>query len=59
VQTGEGVANRQKPLHMRGFTAISFLRITIRLNRLKVEYTFSGGYANNPRVNFVGPAYPF
>jgi DNA replication protein DnaC len=29
-------------------TAISLPKITLRLNRLNVEYTFSGGYAKNP-----------
>jgi hypothetical protein len=40
VQTGEEAANCQKSRHKSGLTAISLLRITIRLNRLKVEYTF-------------------
>jgi len=54
VQTGEGAANRQKSLHMSVLTAISFLRITIRLNRLKVEYTFLRGCAKNPRLQMLG-----
>ena len=56
VQTGKEAANCQKSRHKSGLTAISLLRITIRLNRLKVEYTFSGGYANNPNYKHVASA---
>lgn len=31
-------------------TATSLLEIRIRLNRLNVEYTFSRGYAKNPKM---------
>ena len=48
MQAGEGAANRQKSCHKSGLTAVSSLRIKIRLDSLKVECTFSGGYANNP-----------
>ena len=46
--TGEGVKNGQKPRHKSVLTAINLLKLTLRLSRLNVEYTFSGGYAKNP-----------
>ena len=32
------------------FDSYQLAKITLRLNRLNVEYTFLGGYAKNPRL---------
>ena len=46
--TGEGVENGQKPRHKSVLTATNLPKLMLRLNRLNVDYTFSGSYAKNP-----------
>ena len=51
MQAGESAANRQKFWHKGVLAAMSLLRITIRLNCLKVDYTFLRGCAKKPNLN--------